>query len=163
MNPVIVEHAPVETTAREAVMNILRRHFGGDVVLDHYSSGAPFIAGFEGCVSISHSRHHVAVAIGCPRTAVGIDIEETDRYGQLHRVRSRFLSASELSRAGIDLLEAWTIKEAVYKAALTPGLALADIVLPEPSGNGLSVAAGHFFSVSVNRCDEFAMSVAVRI
>lgn len=53
---------------------------------------------------------------------------------RLQRVKARFLSPAQLEKVvtPAQLLEAWTIKEALYKALLTPGLALADIDLHDP-------------------------------
>lgn len=77
----------------------------------------------SGSVSISHCRAGVAVAFDEFRT-VGVDIETL--RPQLQRVKTRFLSQAQLETmvTPAQLLEAWTIKEALYKAMLTPGLRL---------------------------------------
>lgn len=106
----------------QAVEALLRRAFGERCVLSHDSEGAPFIAGSDVSISISHSRTHAALAV-CGRCPVGVDIET--RRPQLARVAPRVLSPAELEAYGAEpdgLLRAWTLKEALYKAALTPGV-----------------------------------------
>ena len=60
---------------------------------------------------------------------MGIDAERTDRR-QVLAIRERFLSDEELVMIPADDIaanvQAWTIKEAVYKAALGMGLSLRD-------------------------------------
>lgn len=104
--------------------------------IGHYSNGAPFLYGEQTRISITHCRGLFAVATLAatpdvnlsefsPRAALGIDAERRDR-SQVLKLRERFLNADELAMiAPDDLLrnvQAWTIKEAVYKAMLQPGL-----------------------------------------
>ena len=119
--------------------------------INHFTSGAPYIEGATERISISHTNGLLVVATlpSTPeahlaefneRTAMGIDAERADRR-QVIGLRERFLSAAELEMAEADSIEAnitaWTCKEALYKAALTPGLDFrADIrihVLPRPA------------------------------
>lgn len=75
----------------------------------------------------------VTIAVGQPGMRLGIDTETPDRVSQLTRVASRFLSPEQTETWGEDpatLCWAWCIKEAIYKAAGQPGLALAWIPLP---------------------------------
>lgn len=102
----------------------------------HRESGAPYIEGGEERISVTHTTGLLAVA-SLPRTpeadleqfstrtALGIDAERWDRE-KVCSLRERFLSEEELAlvpegdvKAGIL---AWTAKEALYKAALTPGI-----------------------------------------
>lgn len=104
--------------------------------IGHYKSRAPFLYGYGGRISISHCDGMFAVAtlpatpeveLGefTERAAMGIDAERADRV-QVLRIRDRFLSDVELLMVDADDIEGnvllWTIKEAVYKAMLTPGL-----------------------------------------
>lgn len=104
--------------------------------IGHYSNGAPFLYGEPTRISITHCRGLFAVATlaATPdanlsefseHTALGIDSERQDR-SQVLKLRQRFLNADELAMIPADDLrrniQAWTIKEAVYKAALHPGL-----------------------------------------
>lgn len=104
--------------------------------LEHYDSGAPYLDGELTRISITHTQGLLAVAtlpktpeadlrVFSPRTALGIDAERRDRAKVLD-LRERFLSESELKLVAPDDLTAnitaWTAKEALYKAALTPGL-----------------------------------------
>jgi len=101
---------------------LLDRAFPEGYVLSHTQEGAPFIAGRDIHMSISHSRSHAALAL-CRERPVGIDIETV--RPQLARVASRVFSEEELAVYGTNqcgLLRAWTLKEALYKAALTPGV-----------------------------------------
>ena len=117
------ERAQLRQAEREAVMQILRRHFGSETTLLHDAHGAPSIAGFSGHISISHCKGRAAVAIH-PTLRIGIDIE-TPR-AQLQRVSHKFLTPDEVASFSTPdaLLWAWTVKESVYKAAGIAGLPL---------------------------------------
>ena len=136
---------PPEGTRREAeraAVAALLEHALPGAVLSHTADGAPVIEGGP-YISISHSRTHAALAV-CSGAPVGIDIE-TQR-AQLARVAPRVLSEAEMAVYGVSpegLLQAWTLKEALYKAALTPGLDFRrDIRLPlGHEKNEASVAA----------------------
>lgn len=116
----------------------------------HTPAGAPLLADSNARISITHTDGMLAVATlpptpeadltrFSPRAAVGIDAERADR-SQVLRLRERFLSKAELALTAPEDLEAnitaWTAKEALYKAALTPGLdfrtALRITTLPAP-------------------------------
>lgn len=105
-------------------------------MVDHYASGAPLLEGHDTLrVSLTHTRHFMAIASMpvsqrpedryMPGEGLGIDAERTDRE-QVVRIRERFMNAAELEQVAPDDVEmhilAWTVKEAVYKAALTAGL-----------------------------------------
>lgn len=104
--------------------------------IGHYKNGAPFLNGEECRISISHasrllvvatlpSTPEVDLAVFSVRAAMGVDTERKDRE-QVLKIRDRFLSADEQAMiAADDVLAsviAWTVKEAVYKAAMTEGL-----------------------------------------
>lgn len=115
-----------------ATYSIISETFGADAVIGHDATGAPYI---EGCpyihISISHCADMVAVAVNRDKI-IGIDIELW--RPKLLNVKERFLTADESVRISSprEILQAWTVKEAVYKAAMTPGLSLLDIDLPLP-------------------------------
>ena len=128
-----------ELAQRTAVKRLLREIFPHrpDISIGHTPAGAPFLTGGNSSalppVSISHSRGLAAIAVGEPGMRLGIDTETPDRVSQLTRVASRFLSPQQTDIWGSDaasLCWAWCIKEAAYKAALRPGLALSWIPLP---------------------------------
>lgn len=102
-------------------MSLIRRLLGNDVDLGHDVNGAPLIIGRDINISISHSRADAVVALDSSRR-VGIDTETW--RDQLTRVAGKFLSPAELQVYTTPrlLLRAWTVKEAVYKAASIPGL-----------------------------------------
>jgi 4'-phosphopantetheinyl transferase EntD len=153
---------------RGAVMRILRHVFGEGVELDHEERGAPIVRadGFSGYVSITHCRSYAAVAVDSS-AAVGLDIEEPRK--QLANVAPRVLSPSELAIYGArysGLLQAWTLKEALYKAALTPGLDFRrDIMLPLELENkkasvNTDVETETFDILICNAVSDFGMSRA---
>lgn len=118
--------------------------------LDHLECGAPLLCDEQTRISVTHTEHLLAVA-SLPRTpeadlsrfgvrtALGIDAESEHR-GQVLKVRDKFLSDDELAIVAPDDLAAnitaWTCKEALYKAALCPGIdlraGLRITVLPVP-------------------------------
>ncbi len=124
----------VERACGEAL--VLHR-YGEDVRLLHHSSGVPYveyIGGDDGlsplpAISLSHGGGWAVMAVAAQGETVGVDIEAP--RSQLHRVVDKFLSESEKGRwdyTSLPVLQwLWTVKEAVYKAALTPGLPLKDI------------------------------------
>ncbi|MDE7393968.1 MAG: 4'-phosphopantetheinyl transferase superfamily protein, partial [Muribaculaceae bacterium] len=76
--------------------------------------GSPYIVDIpELHISIAHSATHCALALSTH--PVGIDIENNSP--KLQRVASKFLTDSEMQWlvTPVQLLQAWTIKEAVYK------------------------------------------------
>jgi phosphopantetheinyl transferase (holo-ACP synthase) len=86
-------------------------------------------------ISITHCNDTAMLAVAPEGTAIGIDCEQPRRA--LRNVAPRILSEKELaawSASDALLLQAWTIKEAVYKAAGIQGLDFAKgINLPAPS------------------------------
>lgn len=130
---VAISHDSVQRceNERRAVDMLLKAALGRSVNLSHRPSGAPYIAGSGLKISISHSRDYACLAVSSG-LAPGVDVEQPRM--QLQRVAARVLSQSELAIYGksIDLLlRAWTLKEALYKAALTEGLDFRkDICLP---------------------------------
>lgn len=124
---------------RATVLSIVRRVFGIKVSIDHDPDGSPVIKGREGFISISHSRQHAVVAFN-PSCRIGVDTETW--RDQLTRVTDKFLSAAEREvYADNDLLlRAWTIKEAVYKAAGIAGLSLSDGIVLDVNDTSATVA-----------------------
>ncbi|MCD8387814.1 MAG: 4'-phosphopantetheinyl transferase superfamily protein [Bacteroidales bacterium] len=102
---------------REAVGRILEEIAAPGATVEHNADGAPIVKGIP-YISITHSQRLAAVATS-DTGPVGIDAEEW--RSALERVKTRFLSAEELEWCD-DLLLAWTIKEAVYKASGIKGL-----------------------------------------
>lgn len=104
--------------------------------IDHLESGAPLLYDEPTRISITHTGHLLAVA-SLPRTpeadletfsmrtALGIDAESETRE-QTVKVRQKFLSEQEQKMIEADDIAAnvtaWTCKEALYKAALHPGI-----------------------------------------
>lgn len=133
---------------RRAVAGLVSQAFGPEAVITHNPDGSPAIKGRATSISISHSRDYACIAFSDRRT-VGVDIEQPRE--QLRRVAPRVLSDSELtvySRSDALLLRAWTLKEALYKAALTPGLDFrADIRLPLDPDCRRATAAGRDFEI----------------
>lgn len=123
-----------EAAQHSTIADILREAFpeNRDVRIAHYPSGAPYLVGSDRSISISHCSEAAMLAVCESGRRIGIDCETTSRRHQLDRVKERFLSPSQLPYWGVfpKSLQAWGIKEALYKAFLTPGVALMDIPLP---------------------------------
>lgn len=128
---------PSEGTTRRqresmAVARTIKALTGKDSAIGHNSSGAPFLVHDPGLpISISHSQNHVALAIGGCH-AIGIDMEEW--RPNLMKVAPRFLTPEQIDgwSAPEQLLKAWTIKEALYKALSSAGRNPAPSLLPLP-------------------------------
>lgn len=96
---------------------------GREFQIAHTDIGSPLlmIEGKPTGISISHSRTELAIAIGSSNE-IGVDIE--NMRPQLLKVTSRFLNTEELdywTRSPERLLQAWSAKEAAFKA-LSPGV-----------------------------------------
>ena len=121
--------------------------------IGHFENGAPFLWGSQSRISISHTDHFLVVASlpktpesdlskFSPRTAMGVDAERLERQ-QVIKIRERFLNKEELEKIPEEDLKkniiAWTAKEALYKAAMTPGLDFREAIrleeLPEIDEN----------------------------
>lgn len=125
---------------KAAVLKLVERAFGSDAIYSHDPAGAPLIKGIDSAVHISVSHCRTCAALAVSDRPVGIDVE-TERE-QLQRVAPRVLSADELEYYGDRLLQAWTLKEALYKASHTPGLDFrANIHLPLDGGSCARVDA----------------------
>lgn len=151
---------PRRSAETEAVIQMLCDYFGCKVDLSHDENGAPFIAGCDKRISISHSKNYAGIAVSQHR--VGVDVEEP--RAQLRRVAERVLSVTELSyygRSDALLLEAWTLKEALYKAASIPGLDFRrDIVLPLDGNRNTAVVKGEKYDiVLIDNNDERCISL----
>lgn len=112
-----------------ATYHVISTIFGDQAAIGHDMGGAPYIEGRAEHISISHCADAVVIAVN-PRERIGIDIELW--RPKLLNVKEKFLTPGELRRifSQSELLQAWTVKEAVYKAASVPGLSLTDIHLP---------------------------------
>ncbi len=105
-----------------AVAMLIRKAFGEKETLSHLPSGAPYIAGSGKQISITHGAGYALLAINDSRP-IGIDIESP--RPTLKRISGRFLGSSELqtyNASSSTLLDAWTAKEAIFKALGIPGL-----------------------------------------
>lgn len=110
---------------RAAVAIIASRNFPG-MHIEHDPDGAPRLSGAgQVHISISHGAGFAALSWG--NEAHGIDIEAPRE--QLTRVARKFVAPGEEAGSLASLLRLWTAKEAVYKAARTPGLSLTDIIV----------------------------------
>lgn len=150
---------------RAVVARMAERLFGPEARIAHHEEGAPYIAGREDMsLSVSHSLGWAAVAFSDCR-CVGVDVEQwRDR---LTRVAPRVLSPAEMAvyAASPDmLLRAWTLKEALYKAALTPGLDFrADIALPCDAAATTAVVRGERYDiVEIRVADDYTVSLVAR-
>lgn len=127
---------------RAAIKRLLREAFPGDraITIGHHPSGAPYLTREDDrpspsplpSISVSHCSRLAAIAIAPAGTRIGIDCESGDRMDTLQRTAHRFLSPEQAEAWGEypATLWAWCVKEAAYKAAGQPGLALAWIPLP---------------------------------
>lgn len=117
---------------QEAKSRLLKAVIGSED-LSHDETGAPYISGSQVSVSLSHCSGAVVLALDNKGRRIGIDAEANGRSRQLHRVAQRFLSNCEIhiwSSTEKLLLQAWTLKEALYKALNIPGMEFKQIPLP---------------------------------
>ena len=154
----------IELLAEQLLLHTLT---GNASSISHTPDGVPFIAGSNMNISISHTPGCVAMAIS--RRALGIDVEHF--APKVLRVRQRFLSTAEARHIAPDNvalnIAAWTAKEALYKAALTPSIELAEQIPIDAQaiacgvGKWQSTVLGKRFDVSTHIADSFALSLAI--
>ncbi|MDE7407917.1 MAG: 4'-phosphopantetheinyl transferase superfamily protein [Muribaculaceae bacterium] len=130
--------------------------------MDHDSHGAPYLTDSACHISISHCTSHIAVTFH-PTLRHGVDVELPRQ--QLLRIRPRFLSSAELRHYTSlnDLLRAWTMKEAVYKAAAWPGLHLRHIILPLPGASCATLPDGRRFRITSFIHDGACITIAIPV
>lgn len=150
---------------RKAVCRMIKAVFGQDAVLKHRPDGSPYLENHRVCISVSHSRRYACIAVS-PDRHIGIDIEE--QRSQLRRVAPRVMSDKEMAVYGHKdnmLLRAWTLKEALYKAALTPGLDYRkDIILPLPSDSLTAYVLGQPYElITVVEHEDFTLSAVSKV
>ncbi len=156
------EEAGQLTAQKMAVRRLLINAFGKDAELRHHADGAPYIEGCGRWISLSHCRGYAALATG-GSARIGVDIE-TPR-ATLRRVTRKYLSDEEMrfTVTDTDLLRAWTIKEALYKAAGIVGVDFArGVTLPLP-GESTGKVAHQRFLVESTRAGNACLTVAVPI
>lgn len=149
---------------RLIVNRIISTYISPEARLAHAPSGRPLLENADGLhISISHSADYVAVVFG-PIEGIGIDVEQPRT--QLVRVAPRVLSAAEMVVYGCSeslLLKAWTLKEALYKAALTEGVDFRrNIALPlSPDDSRATVCDRPFDIIHINETEEKIISLVV--
>ena len=119
---------------KEAVRTLVAEAFGPQAIKNNLPSGEPIISiggiPVDEAYSITHCADVAVLVVNDGSAPLGVDAEQY--RDQLRRVVHKFLSPEESAFYSSDeaLLTAWSLKEATYKAAHTPGLALVDIHLP---------------------------------
>lgn len=108
---------PTRQKERLAARLLLENLCGEPPVVGYHANGEPFLNGSTHCISISHTKNYVAVAMAPHR--VGIDIEYPSN--RVLRITSKFLNATEIiflqhtpDAQGTALLF-WCAKEVLYK------------------------------------------------
>lgn len=116
-------------------MQIFSESEGDYRSIAHLENGAPLLEDIPQRISISHTPHHMVVA-SIPktpdinleevnvRTALGVDIEKSDR-SQVLKIREKYLNSAELRMTAEDDVKtnvlSWTCKEALYKSIMGMG------------------------------------------
>ena len=114
-------------TEEKIVARLVEEAFGEGAVKVNDTNGRPWVRLADGCrrpVTVSHCAACAVIALPAHDSdSIGIDVETA--RPQLARVLTRILSDAELAMlppADMEaMLRAWTLKEALYKAAATPG------------------------------------------
>ena len=121
---------------KRTVGELVRHIFGREAEISHNPDGAPFVAGIEARISVSHGAGKAVLALSEDK-AVGVDIES--ERPQLDRVRGKFVSNGDSHM--LPLVKLWTAKEAAFKAAGIPGLVISQMkVTTAPGENDRAVA-----------------------
>lgn len=113
-------------------MQIFSESEGDYRSIGHLENGAPLLEDIPQRISVSHTSHHLVVA-SIPktpdinleevniRTAIGVDIEKSDR-SQVLKIRDKYLNPAEQNMIADEDVKAnivaWTCKEALYKSIM---------------------------------------------
>lgn len=98
------------------VHELLSQVFPEGFSMAYTDIGRPYLKGYPGHISISHSGRYIAIAFS--DNPVGVDVQ--CRVGKIERLQSRFIRSDEVvgkdERVSMDaLLLHWSAKEAAYK------------------------------------------------
>ncbi len=123
--PIMPEGGARHEREEKTISDIISAVFGPGCRRLHNDCGAPYVVDNEGhpihiSISVSHSRTIGAVCTAPQGCLLGMDVEE--ERPQLARVAQRVMSPQEYAHYSTlphGLLRAWTMKEALYKAART--------------------------------------------
>ncbi len=151
---------------------LLREIFHAPVKLEHDANGAPLINIHGISISISHTAGWLCMAFTNSHRYMGIDIEAFNK--RVLNVRQKFLNDYELAWIPSEDITAnmlaWTAKEAIYKANLTPGTSLAGGINLDRFAissdmpiryKGHVIALNRTFSVASECRDNFILSLAI--
>ena len=110
-----------------AVQQLLQKAELDPESLYHDAQGIPRLP--QQHISITHAKGYAGIVVGSLPN--GVDIEA--HREQVQKIRSKFVHSSESFAASTaELIQLWTAKEAVYKAAEVPGLQLNKQLLIAP-------------------------------
>lgn len=148
-------------------LSLIRSALGKNAKLEHNLDGSPYIKNNNLNISISHCKGMVAIATH-PHMHIGIDIERW--RNTLLKVQSKFLSDAEIRfyNSSQLLLNAWTAKEAIYKAAGYQGLDFAKGI-ELPLRHNENIATAHLpgkdlqFTLHTSISGEITTTVAVPV
>ena len=126
------EEGRVRSLAGRKALNSLFEQDVSECLKDEH--GKPFVLGYEGYVSLSHS-FDFAIAMTHPEFPVGVDIEIVQP--KIRRIQGKFLRASEIDfidrQHDIQMLYAcWCAKEAVFKWQGKKGISLKQNIEIQP-------------------------------
>jgi len=126
------EEGRVRSLAGRKALNSLFKEDVSECMKDEH--GKPFVLGYEGYVSLSHS-FDFAIAMTHPEFPVGVDIEIVQP--KIRRIQGKFLRDSEIDfidrQHDIQMLYAcWCAKEAVFKWQGKKGISLKQNIEIQP-------------------------------
>lgn len=126
------EQGRVRSLAGRKALNCLFEEDVSECMKDEH--GKPFVLGYEGYVSLSHS-FDFAIAMAHPEFPVGVDIEIVQP--KIRRIQGKFLRPSEIgfidAQHDIHMLYAcWCAKEAVFKWQGKKGISLKQHIEIQP-------------------------------
>lgn len=146
----------VRDAERRAVRRLVEEVFGAGAALKHHPDGRPYVDGFSGQISVSHTSGAALLAVSGAETLIGVDIER-DRE-QLKRVAPKFVNYSD--DGSLSLLQLWTAKEAAFKAAGEPDLTVGAITV-EASDTGATAILPDRRRLEISYITEGDMIIAV--
>ena len=100
---------------KKGLMLLLKRYFNEDVQLNYDINGKPFINNNKTHISVSHSRHLLALIVSNQNVAIDLELVSD----KVQRVKTKFLNDQELIETinddNVILTTYWCAKETLFK------------------------------------------------
>lgn len=142
--------------AQTDVEHKLSEGLGMPVFIGKKKSGAPFLKGVNGRVSISHKRKYLTIAVS--DSPVGVDIEMIDAKPSVFKIATRYFGETIEKDDYESFYLSWTRKEA-YGKLFEKGITK-EVLRLNHSHDYIETADGNIVYFTSYRFDDYIVTVA---